>query len=420
MAGFIFYATSLYWISTVAKAYYLFIAFYLAFFWAIFFWLIFSFPPNLRIIYGMSLWYFLELIIQYLFTGFPWLPLSLSQWSFPTTARIASIIGTAGLSALVMGTNISIHIAIKEKKFFPLLICLLSITTLAYIPLLFSQKTNTHAFIRIAAIQGNAGYFGQIPEESFEKYFRLTNTIRGKPDLVIWPESSYPSILTDQHTAFKNLLEKSFDFPILMGTLSKKDESIYNSAFLFKDGSFTKYDKIHLVPFGEYVPLSRLGLIRSLYKKFAGEIPELTPGDSTTTFKLNSINFSVLICFENIFPFLVQTNLKYNPNFFVTITNDSWYNRSAGPYQHFAHNIFRAIETGRPVVQVSTTGITGFSTPDGYFELFEKNGQNIMVEGVMEIYLSKKDVKNPFYASVKEIGISVLFLILTGTFLCRK
>lgn len=420
LAGFVFYAITLNWISSVAGAFYLFLAVYLGLFWAIFFWLLFSFPIELRVVIGSTIWYFSEIIIQHLFTGFPWIFVSLSQWTFPFTAKMAAIVGSAGLSALIILVNTSFYMAIKYKKFTQVLSSLIILFLLHGITEIMASPKSSLSSIKIYAVQGNVGHFGQDPEYTFCQYRNLTDSINEKCDLVIWPESSYPSILETESTSFQYLIEKSYNFPILMGTLREENGNIFNSAFLFNNGRVSKYDKNHLVPFGEYVPFVRLNPVRKLYGKVAGQIPELKAGRSAGIFNLNSHKFSVLICFENIFPYLAQNKLKHNPYFFVTITNDSWYGNSSGPYQHFSHNIFRAIETGRSVIQVSTTGITGFATPDGYFEMLEKDGQHLMIDGIIEFELPVKETGNSFYALIGETGISLLFLLLTGVYICRK
>lgn len=418
IAGFVFYVITLHWVFFVAGFFYLFLAFYLAIFWGLFFGLIFSFSLKTRIIIGASLWYFFEILIQYLMTGFPWIFLSLSQWSFPFTSRIASVTGSSGLSALMIAVNLSFYSMIKHRKFLPLLVSFFVLFFLILLPNVlpidFNQKT-----VKIAAVQGNAGYFGQNPEDSFGKYKELTDSIEKKFDLVIWPESSYPEVFKKESHIYQYLIEKSYYFPVLIGTMTEENKKIFNTALFLKNGRINKYDKKHLVPFGEYVPGKNLRFIKEIYLKKFGSIPEITPGKKVAPFYLNSDKFCVLICFENIFPHIAQNYLKYSPDFFIVITNDSWYKNSFAPYQHFAHNIFRAIETGKYFVQVSTTGLTGFTTSEGEYKIFKKNGNTLFVEGVMEINVPVNKKIKSFYGIIGEIGIFWLFILLTGVCFCR-
>ena len=418
-AGFVFYAFSLYWIYSVAGFFYLFLAIYLAVFWGIFFSLLLSFPANVRCIIGAGLWFFLEIIIQYLFTGFPWLPLSLSQWAFPYTVRMVSITGSAGLSALIIALNISIYAMIKYRKFLQFITCLTLTASAGLLSNIDFVKHGDTA-TKIIAVQGNSGYFGQFPEDPFEKYRNLTETITTTCDLVVWPESSYPSILRKDEEVFNYLINKSHQFPILMGAMNEENGNVTNSAFYFRNGGFERYDKRHLVPFGEYVPGEKLWIVKKIYKKIYGGIPDIKPGKDSVIFNPGSKKFSVLICFENIFSSLVQDNMENNPDFFITITNDSWYGDSSGPYQHFAHNILRATETGRFVIQVSTTGITGYATPDGKHKTLNHDNKKMFISGIMEIDIPDNNKQKNIYTRIGDIGLSTIFLLLTGACLCRK
>ncbi|MCM8822112.1 MAG: apolipoprotein N-acyltransferase [Candidatus Omnitrophica bacterium] len=420
VSGFVFHAITLYWISSVAGVFYLFLALYLGFFWGIFFSLIFSFRVELRAVIGTSLWYFLEIILQHLFTGFPWVFISLSQWNFPLAANMASIIGSAGLSTLIVSINISIYLMLKHRKFIQFLSFLLILVLLNIVSSMNAVRCQHNSSVKIFAIQGNAGYFGQDPWGTFEKYRDLTDSIKKECDLAVWPESSYPSIVENDSEVLKYLIEKSYDFPILIGSMSAENGSIHNSAFLFNRGILSRYDKSHLVPFGEYVPGKKFSFVKKAYIRIAGGIPDMKPGKNSGVFNLNSKKFAVLICFENIFPEIAQKNMQYNPNFFVTITNDSWYGHSFGPYQHFAHNIFRAIETGRYVIQVSTTGITGYATPNGKFDTLGKNGEKLFIRGIQEIDVPECKNKKTIYTLAGETTIAMIFLLLTGAYLCKN
>jgi len=419
LSGFVFYVFLLNWIYSVAGFFYLLIAVYLALFWGVFFSLVFTFPERTRILIGACLWYFFEIVVRHLISGFPWIFFSLSQWFFPKTGCISAIIGSNGLSGLIIAANFSLFWMIKYKKFYPV-----SVTAVIVIILYFAATFNISqekrdTFIKIAAIQGNSGYFGQNPEESFENYKELTESLKSKYDLVVWPESSYPAILQDNAEAFNYLVNKSRSFPLLVGTMSEEKTNLYNSAYYFNDGKAVKYSKRHLVPFGEYVPGKSFQIIKKIYSQFSDIFPEVTPGDTSSIFHLSTCKFSVLICFENIFPEIALQDVKNHPDFTVVITNDSWYGNSFGPYQHFAHNIFRSYETGRSIVQVSTTGITGLVSPSGDVKIYQKNEKNLFVDGIMTILVPCTRKMKTFYSTVGDVGIFVVFLLITGVCLCR-
>ncbi|HPP66757.1 MAG TPA: apolipoprotein N-acyltransferase [bacterium] len=420
LAGFVFNGFLLNWLFSVAGFFYLFLVLYLSCYWAIFFWLVFSFSGKTRIVLAGCLWYFLEILMQNLLSGFPWLPFSLSQWTCLPTVRLTGILGSAGLSGLLISANMAFCEAIKRKDFIPIstigaIVLFLCMLTYLNIPLTNFSETKA---MEIVGIQGNSGYFGQVPDESFAKYKAMTESVKKDCHLVIWPESSYPEILNDDKKSIEYLTEKSFSFPILIGALTKENNVIYNSAYFFNRGRVMRYDKKHLVPFGEYVPARHVPIIKRIYTGMVGFIPEISPGDKPGIFQIDGERFLVLICFENIFPEISANLIDSNPGFIVVITNDSWYGNSFGPFQHFAHNILRACETGRYVVQVSSTGITGVVSPDGNCEMLQKNGEKLFIQGIMEMKIYPRSL-NTLYMRLQEAGIAMIFIVLAGMCLCR-
>ncbi|MFO7570478.1 MAG: apolipoprotein N-acyltransferase [Smithellaceae bacterium] len=123
-----------------------------------------------------------------------------------------------------------------------------------------------------------------------------------------------------------------------------------------------KYDKMHLVPFGEYIPFKK---ILFFVDKMVQAIGEVLPGQSYVVMSVNEKTLSTVICFEIIFPDLVRKFVDNGAQFLLTITNDAWYGRSAAPYQHFAMAAFRAIENRTAIARAANTGISGFIDPYG-------------------------------------------------------
>jgi apolipoprotein N-acyltransferase len=192
----------------------------------------------------------------------------------------------------------------------------------------------------------------------------------GKPDLIIWPETATPFFFQDAKEFQPFILDipkKTHAF-LLFGTPSYKIEKAkinhYNSAYLISNSGELngRYDKIHLVPFGEYVPMQDLlFFIGSL-----GEgIGDFKSGREIFNFSLPQGKFGVLICFEIIFPDLCRRFVKNGANFLVTITNDAWFGRTSAPYQHFSIATFRAIENRVFIARAANTGISGFIDPNG-------------------------------------------------------
>ncbi len=137
-----------------------------------------------------------------------------------------------------------------------------------------------------------------------------------------------------------------------------------NSAFLLSPQGkvLSKYDKIHLVPFGEYVPFEN---ILFFVNRLTTAIGKVHPGTMYEVMSFNDIPLSTVICFEVIFPNLVRKFVDRGARFLTTITNDAWFGKTAASYQHFAMVTFRAIENRVAFARAANTGISGFIDPCG-------------------------------------------------------
>jgi apolipoprotein N-acyltransferase len=229
--------------------------------------------------------------------------------------------------------------------------------------------------LRVGLVQGNIDQSIKW-DESFQKetlkiYERLSFKVaEGKPDLIIWPETATPFFFQDaqEYQPFVLDISKKTNAFLLFGTPSYKVQkgkvNHYNSAYLVSPvGDLAgKYDKIHLVPFGEYVPMQDLlFFIGSL-----GEgIGDFKSGKEIFNFSLPQGKFGVLICFEIIFPDLCRKFVKNGAHFLVTITNDAWFGRTSAPYQHLTIATFRAIENRVFIARSANTGISAFIDPVG-------------------------------------------------------
>lgn len=164
-------------------------------------------------------------------------------------------------------------------------------------------------------------------------------------------EKGYQKMLTD--------FARENNIYLLFGSPAVKDyNKLLNRAYLIspKGEILSRYDKMHLVPFGEYVPLTKLLFF---INKMVEGIGDFTSGEEYSVMKTDGGRFGVVICYEIIFPELVREFVKKDANFMTTITNDAWFGKSSAPYQHFSMAVFRAIENRVPVVRAANTGISG-------------------------------------------------------------
>ena len=205
-------------------------------------------------------------------------------------------------------------------------------------------------------------------------------------DLIVWPESAVPayyygnSPISEQYRAKVGAMLKKYSVPFLIGTLtfgnirSENDYDVFNSALLLKHGAGKNgspfyrdmadvYSKVHLVPYGEFIPLSRwfpwLG-------KLVGMGRDLTPGSGFTPLTpAENVRAGILICYEDVFPYAARAQALAGANMLLVITNDAWYPTSFEPEQHFANSVFRAVETGLPMVRCGNSDYSVLIDPAG-------------------------------------------------------
>ena len=189
-----------------------------------------------------------------------------------------------------------------------------------------------------------------------------------RPDMIVWPETATPTALRRDPDLLRLLSTMAGEVrvPLLVGSIDVLDGRpvrFTNTAFLVTDrGIVGRYDKIHLVPFGEYVPLSGvIGFVRG----WAEFIADLEPGSNAVVFPGPPAPFGVVICYEGIFPDLFRTFVNNGARVMVNMTNDGWFGRTSGPEQHLTMYPLRAVEHRISVVRAANTGVSAFIAPTG-------------------------------------------------------
>jgi apolipoprotein N-acyltransferase len=214
------------------------------------------------------------------------------------------------------------------------------------------------------------------------------------PDLLVWPESSMPGpVLADQESyKFVMDLAASSETDLLLGTIDVDKRDVYNAALLISDGGdrVQVYRKIHLVPFGEYVPGRHT--VPLLAQIVGDQVPgDFKEGKDYTLFTLTSteIHVAPLICFEDTIgeltrQFVLSNESSPGANLLVDVTNDGWFERSAGSHQHLANAIFRCVETRRPMIRAANTGVTCFINQFGRVtQILRDDTGSTFTEGVL-------------------------------------
>lgn len=330
------------------------------------------------------IWVSLEYIRAHFLTGFPWASLAYSQFNFLSVIQIVDITGIYGLSFLIIFINVSLFLTLdffysfQKNKMEPVILgnyvgaaVLLICITLGYgiwKNFSFGNQTEKKA-LKVALLQGNIEqnhkWDPSYQKTVYETYQKMTlEAAEEKPDIIVWPETATPFYFSNDRVNRRKLLQlgKESNSYILFGsphhTGQRKNITLFNSAYLISPEKkvLGRYDKIHLVPFGEYVPFKKLLFF---VDKMVTGIGNFGSGTKYTVFSMSDSKFSVLICFEVIFPDMVRQFVKAGAGFLVNITNDAWFGKSAASYQHISMAVFRAVENRRPVIRAANTGITG-------------------------------------------------------------
>lgn len=361
-----------------------------------------------------ALWVAVEWLRSNLLTGFGWALLAHSQAGALPVIQVADITGAYGTSFLVMLINAAIFITIRDfRTKAPRAIPSLAVAVIVlYVSAAYGTVRIKNIFageeLKVSVVQGN------IPQSEkwdpdfknaiIDKYERLTKeAAKDNPDLIVWPESSMPGFLSMEKPLSDRMkaLSMSAGTNILIGAPREEDSyaRFYNSALLFSgEGRIVgRYDKIHLVPFGEYIPFKKIFSFAEKLTK--SQIGDFSPGTEYKVFKffierrsvdesaswklLKKAKFSCLICFEDIFPDLSRQFVKNGANFLVNITNDAWYGRTGAPYQHMQCSVFRAVENRVNVVRAANTGISCFIDQKGRItDMVESGGDLLFVDGI--------------------------------------
>lgn len=365
-----------------------------------------------------SLWVVIEWIRAHALTGFGWGALGYSQAFNLPIVQIADIFGIYGVSFFIVFFNMALFLlidALWHKRDIPHLVI---ITTLVVTFLSFGygvfrlNNIFTGHSVRIGIVQGNIPQHEKWDVKNrqriLEKYENLTRTLSDQgAHLIVWPETSVPGYLETEKDIMDRLsaLAAGSKANLFVGAPREDGtarDAYYNSALLFsEDGGnvLGYYDKVHLVPFGEYVPLKK---IFSFIENFApSPIGDFTPGNRQTVFSfivkkypdpgdlhkkvLYKVPFSCLICFEDLFPELSRKSVKNGARFLVNITNDAWFGASSAPYQHLQCSILRAVENRVNVVRSANTGVSCIIDQKGRIvNIVSRDGISIFIDGAIK------------------------------------
>ena len=399
-------------------------------------------------------WTTQEWLRGWVFSGWGWNGLGVALHDTWPLIQIAEFTGVAGLSFMVAFANVILvttayRLVLEARTHttrphFDLTLTMAAIVGVLTFGLRASQLSPPTKPLRVAAVQSNVPqnqkFDPQFTAKIFDKFRRLSEiALRSNPppDLLIWPESSMPGpMLTEpESNKFVMDLAASAESDLLLGTIDEENRDVYNAALLISDGGerVQVYRKVHLVPFGEYVPgRHRVPLLARIV---GDQVPgDFSAGREYTVFSLTNSDVRVapLICFEDtigelVRQFVLPTETNPGANLLVDITNDGWFLHSAGSHQHLANAIFRCVEMRRPMVRAANTGVTCFVNQSGRItQVLRDESGSTFTEGVLtgEINVPMEH-ELTFYARhgdlfAKSCVVMTLVAILVATLMQRR
>ncbi|MBI4970908.1 MAG: apolipoprotein N-acyltransferase [Candidatus Omnitrophica bacterium] len=378
--------------------------------------------------------------------GFGWNLLSFSQTEYLNLIQFAKLTGAYGVSFLVALGNAFFFLLWRLmtaygsplRRFLILgaafaIVIGIFVGTTRYGIATLAQPVDKGTALRVSMIQGDIAqeekWDPKYRNVILQKYLKLTELASyDGPDLIVWPEAAYPGYYNlDREGFLAQAVDKS-NIHLIFGALTAlSDKLFYNSAYLLSgEGQvLSRYDKMRLVPFGEYMPFhSVLFPLDGLAQKMG--VSDFSEGDESKLFhiplKTGEASIGPLICFENTLQDFVRKLAWKGADVLCVITNDAWFRESSAPYQHLDASIFRAIETGRWVIHCANTGVTAFVSPKGEVtdRVKDPKGHELFVMGgiTRPVYLSREST--PYLQFGYLFPYIALLIVLQGLLLSKK
>ena len=395
---------------------------------------------SLWIILGAVFFTGMEYLKSFFLTGFPWEPLGAALAPALRLVQLADVVGAHGLTFIVVLINMSLAAMVVRLREDGLRRAVYPLAAAVVLPALLwgygqwrYQLVTT--WMEKAEYREAALVQGSIEQDlkwdpanrvnTLNIYSELTErAAAGEPWLIVWPETALPFFYQKDPrvTEWMTELAGRANTPLLFGSPYFEEregrEFFYNRAFLIdaRGDVLGYYDKVHLVPFGEYVPLQRL---LPFVKKLSEASGNYVPGTAGRVLDLGGEKIGVLICYESIFAALARRQASAGAEYLVVMTNDAWFGRSSAPYQHFAQAVLRAVETRRAVLRAANTGLSGLIMPNGEastsLDLFERG---------FDLVRAPRMTRETIYTTVGDIGpricLGVTVLFFVAVYIRRK
>jgi apolipoprotein N-acyltransferase len=330
-------------------------------------------------------WVTVELLRSYWISGFPWMLSGYALVPFTGLLQIVTLTGVYGLSFIATALNSAIAYGIVDRQYKWLLPSVVSALGLSIFPAMTISEPSGEP-INVRLVQTNIAldqpWHEPVAGQLLDELESLSSADPGSTRLIVWPETPAPFYYKEDPD-FRRRIQRiatSSNAYILLGYIDKVGEGPTNSAALVDPSGelISRYDKMHLVPFGEYIPLkSLLFFAESLTR----QVGDFRAGTDYTISTVDNHRFSTAICYESIFPNLVRQFVRRGAELLVVITNDGWFGESSAPFQHLRMGVVRAVENRRYEVRTANTGISAIIDPYGRIERPTPIGRRLTLDG---------------------------------------
>ena len=370
----------------------------------------------------------IEFVRGFILTGFPWNLISFSFSNNTNFIQILSIIGTYSFNLICISLfTIPALLFLRNSKREIILSFFFILTSIVF---LFFGHLKNDKFNSLEAIKNPYTIRALSPKIDLERFYsksdelkvineliKLSNPQKKNPTIFLWPEGIIPDIYLKDISAHKELFLNRFgnDDVIIMGLNSvekKNDKNLYFNTLAVFDNKLNlkhRYNKVNLVPFGEFIPFENvLSLIG--FKTITNEYQSFSRGGSRKPFDVKNDKIDItllpLICYEIIYSGKLTNDKDFN--YIINISEDGWFGNSIGPKQHFEHSIFRSIESGKYIIRSANNGISAVINPVGIVEKEVKLGSI----GYIDFSESKSTKPTPFLLYGNKIFVILILLYI--------
>lgn len=359
-----------------------------------------------------------DIIVGYLFTGFPWVYLGYSTLGSPFETY-APLLGVRGINLMLVITAASIALAITRRFIFLPIAGVIFAFAIIFMGTSFTKDSEQSQSFTL--VQGNIEQSLKWNAEqvvpTITKYMNLSDEYMDKRrNVVVWPESAIPLFIEQADPFIYTIVENAmFTNTHLITGIQHMDKNghIYNTIANIHgkttNENYELYKKRHLVPFGEFVPFENL--LRPLAKIFNFPMSGFTKGEYIQdNIKIGSINMIPAICYEAIFPELIASLDSKESQGILMVSNDSWFGLTRGPQEHLDIARMRALELQKPMIRATNSGITAYIGKDG--KVIDSLPQNI--DAILNIDFIGAKGETPFSALGEKITyfLSIIMLLL--------